>query len=96
MVAFGHFGSKRFLPVRFDRTISPLSELLWVFLVMAPTALLVLGILGNRSPMLYQSRIRTWLGGVVAPIDDLSVVALVLFALENPGWSRLIIFRGTS
>ncbi len=39
----------------------PLSDFLWVFLVMAPTTVVVLGMLGAHSPLLYQSRTRIWL-----------------------------------
>jgi hypothetical protein len=53
--------------------LAPLTELLWIFLVMAPATLLVLGALGNYGPLLYPSRTRIVLGSFLAPLAGLSL-----------------------
>ncbi len=82
-------------PALWSGRLPPPADLLWIFLTMAPVTLLVLGGLGNHGPLLSQSRTRIVVGGMLAPCAGLSIVALVLFALKRPDWSRLFIFSFT-
>jgi exopolysaccharide biosynthesis polyprenyl glycosylphosphotransferase len=70
----------------------PISEALWVFPVMSAVTLLALQALGGYRPLQSQSRARIILSTVAAPLTGLSAVAVVLFALRTPSWSRLFIF----
>ena len=69
-----------------------LSDFAWVFLVMPPITIVVLGILGSHAPLLYQSRTRLWGGSLLAPLAGLSAITLLLYALKTPEWSRLFVF----
>jgi exopolysaccharide biosynthesis polyprenyl glycosylphosphotransferase len=72
--------------------LPPLADLLWIFLVIALTALLLLGMMGNHRPLLSQSRTRIVVGSLLGPLAGMSLVTLTLFAFKNPYWSRLFIF----
>lgn len=82
-------------PIIWSGYLPPLTKLLWVFLIIAPTTLMVLGMLGNHGPLLYQSRTHIAVGSMLSPMAGLSLVALVLFALKSPDWSRLLTFSFT-
>jgi len=60
-------------PAVWSGQMPPLTELLWIFLMMAPVTLLVLGALGNYGPLLYPSRTRIVLGSFLAPLAGLSL-----------------------
>jgi len=73
-----------------------LDEVAWVLLVMwAVTALAMQG-MGGYRPLLQQSRARVVGSTFAAPWIGLSAIALVLFALRSPSWSRLLIFLFTT
>jgi len=55
-----------------------------------------MGMLGGYHSLLLQSRTRIVVSSFVAPMIGVSVVALVLYALKNPEWSRLLIFSFAS
>ena len=57
-------------PVIWSGQLPPPSVLLWIFLVMAPAALLVMGALGNYGPLLYQAHARIVLGSFLAPVAE--------------------------
>lgn len=80
------------IPIIWTGQLPPLTNLLWIFLTIVPSVLIILGSLGNHGPLLNQSRIRIIGGGLLAPIVGLSLVTLALFALKRPEWSRLFIF----
>ena len=72
-----------------------LGEVAWVLMVMwAATALSLQG-MGAYEPLLRQTRARVVLSSIVAPFVGLSAIALVLFAMRSPNWSRLFIFLFT-
>jgi len=67
-------------PALWSGQLPPLAELLWIFLVMAPSTLLILGVLGNYGPLLFQSRTRIVAGSFAAPLASLSLAGQVLLA----------------
>ncbi len=73
----------------------PLSERLWVLLVLAPLTIFWLEAAGNYRPMLQQSRARVLVGGLLAPFGALSVLALVLLAVTDAPPGRLFLFSFT-
>ena len=76
--------------------LPPINELAWIFLVVAPVTLVVLGVLGNHEPVFSQSRSRIIVGGILAPLSGLGLISLAVFALKNPNWSRLFLFSFSS
>lgn len=73
-----------------------LSEVAWVLLVMwAVTSLSMQG-MGGYQTLLRQTRARVVMSTFAAPFVGLSTIALVLFALRSPSWSRLFIFFFTA
>jgi exopolysaccharide biosynthesis polyprenyl glycosylphosphotransferase len=72
--------------------LPPFIELLWIFVIVTPATLLFLEAIGNYGPLLNQSYTRITVGGLLAPLAGLSVLALALFALRAPSWSRLFVF----
>src|SRR5262249_39895035 len=80
------------LPVVSDPELPPLHNLLWVFLSIAPSTIAFLEIAGLYRPLYQTSRTKIIVAGSIAPAAGLSLVTLILFALKNPGWSRLFIF----
>lgn len=79
-------------PIVGSRQLPPFSELLWILLAMAIPAILLLQLLGNDDPLISRSRTRVVGVSLLAPLGGLSFIALVLFALKSPGWSRLLAF----
>lgn len=75
--------------------LRPLSEIIWIPLVMVPVTLLFVQLLGGYRPLLNQSRTRVVLSSVVAPLFGLSLVTLVLIAVRNQFTSRALIFAFT-
>ena len=81
-----------FTPYPWTGELPPLTDYLWVSVVTAPVALVAMGMLSGYKPLLYQSRVRIVVSSFAAPMIGLSVVALILYALKNPEWSRIFIF----
>jgi exopolysaccharide biosynthesis polyprenyl glycosylphosphotransferase len=79
------------VPAEPGSNLPPMGDLLWVFLLIAPAALIVLGAFGNYAPLIEQSRTRVVVGALGAPFAGLALVGLILFTLKNPNWSRLFI-----
>jgi exopolysaccharide biosynthesis polyprenyl glycosylphosphotransferase len=75
---------------------SPIGDVAWVLLVMAPVTILIFQSTGGYRPIVRQSRTRIVLTAIAAPLVSLSTITLVLFALHDPSWSRLFIFLFTS
>ena len=70
-------------------------EVVWVLPVMWAVTVLSLQAMGAYDPLHRQSRARILLSTFVAPFLGLGVIAMVLFALRTPSWSRLFIFLFT-
>ena len=70
-------------------------EVAWVLVLMWVVSVLVLQGMGAYRPLLHQSRARIVLSTLTAPAAALGFIALVLFALRSPSWSRLFIFLFT-
>jgi exopolysaccharide biosynthesis polyprenyl glycosylphosphotransferase len=68
------------------------SEIAWVLVVMWVVTALTLLAMGAYEPLLRQTRARVVLTSLLAPFFGLSTMALILFALRSPFWSRLFIF----
>jgi len=74
----------------------PITEFAWVLGVMAPVALLALQASGAYRPLTTQTRTQVILTSLVAPLVGLGAIALILFSLRNPQWSRVFIFTFTA
>jgi exopolysaccharide biosynthesis polyprenyl glycosylphosphotransferase len=83
------------VPTQPSRIMPPISDLLWVFLCMAPVTILFLELSGSYAPLFEQSHLRLFANAVMAPVAGLSLITLILFALKAPNWSRLFIFSFT-
>jgi exopolysaccharide biosynthesis polyprenyl glycosylphosphotransferase len=70
----------------------PLSDVLWIPLVMIPVTLLSMQLVGGYGALLQQSRTRVVLSSVVAPLVGLSAVTLLLVAVRIQETSRGFIF----
>ncbi len=73
-------------------TVPPLFDWLYLFFIMAPIILVVLGAMGNHRPIFQQSRARIILGSFVAPLIAFAPVTIVGYALRDTGISRLFVF----
>jgi len=73
-----------------------LGDVAWVLLVMWAVTTLALQGMGAYEPILRQSRARLVMSSIVAPFVGLSAIAVVLFAMRSPSWSRLFIFLFTA
>ncbi len=71
--------------------LPPVAELLWIFLVMAPTTLIILGLSGNHGYLLYLSRTRMVAGSFGAPLVGLALITVAMFSLKSQSWSRIFI-----
>ena len=80
------------LPPNWGAQLPPLTGLLWIFLAVALTTILVLEVLGAYSPLVDQYRTKIVVSSLLAPLVGCSVVALGWFALNNSSPSRLFIF----
>jgi exopolysaccharide biosynthesis polyprenyl glycosylphosphotransferase len=76
--------------------LRPFHEMAWVLLVMAVVVILALQGLSAYRPLLAQARTQIVLGSIAAPVGGLGTIALILFALRSPVWSRLFIFLFTA
>ena len=84
-----------FSPATWQNNMPSLFDFLWVLIVMAPPAMLVLSTVGGHRPLIQQSRTRIALSSIVAPLAGLGMITMILFALKRPYWSRLFIFSFT-
>jgi len=71
---------------------APLGEWLWLLVVVVPSTLLFMQVLGGYRSILEQSRARVVLTCLLAPLAGLASVTLVLFALKYHAASRLFVF----
>src|SRR5947207_2442152 len=72
--------------------LPPLSESIWILLVMALTTLMVISLSGSHGPLLERSLTRIIVINLMAVFAGLSMIVLVMFAFKSSGWSRLLIF----
>ncbi|HMC75873.1 MAG TPA: sugar transferase [Vicinamibacterales bacterium] len=70
-------------------------DMAWVLLVMSALVILSLQALSAYRPLAMQSRAQVALSTIGSPVAGLCGIALVLFALRNPSWSRFFIFLFT-
>jgi exopolysaccharide biosynthesis polyprenyl glycosylphosphotransferase len=70
----------------------PLSEHLWVFLLVAPTILICIEVLGGHRPIRLQSFGRVLLFSVASPLVGVAMLSTMFFVLKTRGYSRLIVF----
>ena len=75
--------------------LPPVQEMAWVLLVTSSVVILALQAMSAYRPLLRQPRTHVILSGIAAPMCGLGAVALILFALRSPIWSRLFIFLFT-
>ena len=75
--------------------LRPLHEMAWMLVVMTVVVILALQAMSAYRPLSTQPRTRIALGGLVASVAGLGAIALILFALRSPIWSRLFIFLFT-
>jgi exopolysaccharide biosynthesis polyprenyl glycosylphosphotransferase len=75
--------------------LPPIMDFAWVFMVVTPTALVLLGVLGAHKQLLEVSRARILGAGIISPVAGLALVTMAMFTLKSPGWSRLFIFLFT-
>ena len=80
------------VPSETQRVLQPLTDLSWVFVAMIPATIMFLEAFGCYKPLFNVSLKRLILGGILAPAAGFSIITFVLFALKNPGWSRLFVF----
>jgi exopolysaccharide biosynthesis polyprenyl glycosylphosphotransferase len=83
-------GSEHWVP-----RLPPLSDALWILFTIAPVTIALLTALGGHEPLRDQSIPRILYVSFVASIGGLSIIALSLFALKDPNWSRVFIFLST-
>lgn len=83
------------VPSNWSGQLQPLSELLWIPLVMALSTLVVMGLSGSHGSLLELSRTRILINTLVAVFAGLSTIVLVMFAFKSSAWSRLLIFTFT-
>jgi exopolysaccharide biosynthesis polyprenyl glycosylphosphotransferase len=69
-----------------------ITDLLWILFVMIPTTIVTMELLRGDQDVVLRSRTRILVTSLVAPVIGLSLITLALFALKNPGWSRLFVF----
>jgi exopolysaccharide biosynthesis polyprenyl glycosylphosphotransferase len=74
----------------------PVQAFGWVFFVMATIVTLALMAIGAYRPLTKQSLTQVVVSSVLAPLAGLAGIALCLFALRNPQWSRVFIFVFTA
>ena len=81
-----------FSPTDWIGDFPPFTELFWILLVVALTAILVLETLGAYTPLIDQDRSKIVLSTLFAPLAGSSLVALALFTLKSESGSRIFIF----
>ena len=70
----------------------PFNELLWIPLVMVPSTLLFMQLLGGYRPLLEQSRTRLLISSLGAPFLGLSVVTVLVTSLRIERTSRVFLY----
>jgi exopolysaccharide biosynthesis polyprenyl glycosylphosphotransferase len=80
------------VPTNWSGQLPPLSESLWILLVMALTTLMVIGLSGSHGSLLELSLTRIIIINLMAIFAGLSMIVLVMFTFKSSGWSRLLIF----
>lgn len=80
------------VPANWSGQLPPLSESLWILLVMALATLMFIGLSGSHGPLLESSLTRIIVINLMAIFAGLSMIVLVMFAFKSSGWSRLLIF----
>ena len=75
--------------------LQPFHDMAWVLVVMSVVVILALQAMSAYRPLLTQARTQVVLSGFAAPVGGLGAIALLLFALRSPIWSRLFIFLFT-
>src|SRR5207245_2984660 len=71
------------LPQSWNGQLPPLSETLWIFLVMTLAALVVMGLSGSHGSLLKQSLTRIVILNLMAVFAGLSMVTLIVFAVKS-------------
>jgi exopolysaccharide biosynthesis polyprenyl glycosylphosphotransferase len=74
----------------------PMPEFGWVFFVMAALVVLVMLAVGAYRPLTRQSRTQVVVSSALAPLAGLAAIAVILFTLRDPQWSRAFIFVFTA
>ena len=87
-----HWAVRLLTPALWDGILPPAFDMVWILATMALATLPVLMLGGLCAPLPQQSRTRIVVGSWLAALVGVSLIALVLFALKNPDWSRLFIF----
>src|ERR1700686_3211789 len=80
------------VPSNWSGQLQPVSESLWILLVMALTTLMVIGLTGSHGSLLELSRSRIIINNLGATFAGLGTIVLIMFAFKSSGWSRLLIF----
>jgi exopolysaccharide biosynthesis polyprenyl glycosylphosphotransferase len=70
----------------------PTFSMLWVLAVAMPLTVFFMELLGGYRQLVYQSRSRLVISGVLSPLIALSFLTLILFALKTSSSSRVFIF----
>ncbi len=70
----------------------PFNELLWIPLIMVPSTLLFMQLLGGYRPLLEQSRTRLLISSFVAPFLGLSAVTMLVTSLRIERTSRVFLY----
>jgi exopolysaccharide biosynthesis polyprenyl glycosylphosphotransferase len=70
----------------------PLSEYVWVFLLIAPATTTFIEILGGHAPIRNQKIYKTFIYGILAPLTGVGLLSTMFFILRTPGYSRLFVF----
>jgi len=83
------------MPEVLSGRLPPIIEFFWIFLVVTPTSLILLGLLGAHGRLPDISRSRILAAGIISPLAGLGLVTMAMFTLKSPGWSRLFIFSFT-
>src|SRR5882672_7101971 len=75
------------IPSTWRGQLPPLSESVWILLVMSLPGLMVVSLAGGHRPLLGLPLTRIIISSVLAVFTGLSMIALIMFALKSPGWS---------
>ena len=71
---------------------SPLSQFLWVFMIVAPVTVASIDMLGGHAPLRQQRRLRMLVVSLAAPLGGIAFLSTIFFALRFPGYSRVFVF----
>ena len=81
------------LPIGGDaRTALTLGEFVWVFVIMCPATIVCYELFGGYRAVKEQRPRSILCASLFAPMAGVGVLAVVLFALKHPGYSRLVVF----